>query len=145
MRRLQARCAAPLAPLHGLSAGELAALAWLVESGSQLDAQQRFPEQVLAVDFEDFLASVTEIMDRIAGHFGLPRDDRYLANLRDSSVLTRYSKAPERPFTPDQRARLLRESRQHNGDEIRRGMAWLENLARADEPIAAILDRVDGH
>ena len=138
IRRLQARCAVPLGPLHLLSLGELAALGWLVETASQQDAMRRFPERVLAIDFDDFLAAVTDGMDRILGHFGLQRDERFLAAVAASPVLLRYSKAPERLYSPEDRSLLLRESRQLNSLEIRKGMAWLERLAKSEPSLAAV-------
>ena len=129
IRRLQARCTVPLDPLHRLSLGELAALGWLVETASQQEALRRFPERVLTIDFDAFLAAVTDSMARILGHFGLPLNQRYLAEIGASPVLRRYSKAPERPYSPDDRQLQLRESRRDNAAEIRRGMAWLERHA----------------
>lgn len=139
MRRLQTRCTVPLGPLHQLSLGELAALGWLVETATQQDAMRRFPERVMAIDFDAFLAAVTDGMDRILSHFSLQRDERYLAGVGASPVLLRYSKAPERPYSPADRRLLLRESRRDNAAEIRQGMAWLERLARSDQSLAAVL------
>ncbi len=139
MRRLQALGASAARPLHQLSIGELAALGWLVETGSQLDAVGRLPERVLPIDFDGFLADVPEGMRRIVQHFGLSPPATYLAQIGASPVLGRYSKAPDRAFTPDERARLLHESRRQNREEIAKGMAWLEDLAKRDTAVAAIL------
>lgn len=140
IRRLQARRAVPLDPLHQMSLGELAALGWLVETASQQDALRQFPERVMAVDFDAFLAAVPESMGRVLAHFGLPRDERYLAGVGASPVLLRYSKAPERPFSAADRGLLLRESRRDNAAEISRGLAWLERQARSDPTLAGICD-----
>ena len=139
IRRLQSRIAAPLAPLHSMSIGELAAMSWLIESWSQHDASERFPERVLALDFDQFLASVTDSVRRILGHFELTVDESYLATVKRSAVLTRYSKAPEYAYTPGMRAEVLRDSRRYNNDEIRRGMNWLERQAHADSAVAKIV------
>jgi hypothetical protein len=139
MRRLQRRVAAPPAPVHRLSIGELAALGWLVETMSQQDAVQRFPDRVLALDFDELLADVTAGMERVLAHFGLPRDARYFAGIGRSPVLQRYSKAPEVPFPQGERAARLEESRRLNRDEIQKGMAWLEKLAQAEGPVAAVM------
>ncbi len=129
IRRLLARRGKPPEALHRLSSGELAALGWLVETASQEDAMRRFPERVLAVDFEAFLGAVSEYMDRIVTHFGLPRDERYLAGIAASPVLRRYSKAPERHYSPEDRDRQLQESRRDNAAEIRKGLAWIDRHA----------------
>ena len=143
MRRLQSRIAAPVAPLHTLSIGELAAMSWLVESWTQRDAVQRSAGRVIALDFDQFLSAVADNMGRILTHLGLPRDPRYLAEVGRSPVLTRYSKAPEYAYTPNVRAEVLRDSRRHNSEEIRKGMDWLELRARSDRAVAEIVNGAD--
>jgi len=138
MRRLAARGIRPYGPLHSLSTGELAALGWLVETLSLRDAVRQFPHRVLALDFETVLADVAGVMARVAGHFGLPPDARYLAGVARSSVLQRYSKAPELPFPHGERAARLEESRRRNRDEILRGLGWLEKVAQTDDAAAAL-------
>jgi len=139
IRRLQSIVAEPLGPLHAMSMGELAAMSWLAESQSQHEAVVRFPSRVLAIDFDAFLARVPENMARIVGHFGLPADARDLAAVGRSPVLTRYSKAPEYAYTPEVRAEILREARRDHRDEIRKGLAWLERLTRANPAAAEIV------
>lgn len=141
IRRLQARCGQPLEPLHRLSTGELAALGWLVETMSQQDAVERFPGRVLALDFDALLTDIAGGMERVVTHFGLPRDPRYLAGIGRSPVLQRYSKAPELPFPQGERSARLAESRSQNREEIRRGLAWLESLARTETAAAAAIGK----
>ena len=137
-RRLQARIATRLEPLHALSPGEMAALAWLSETWTQRDVLRDFPDRVLAVEFETFLAGVADGMARILGHFGLD-GARSAHALAASAVLTRYSKATEYAYTPSVRADILRASRERHRDEIGKGLAWLERLARAEGGVAATL------
>jgi len=140
MRRLRSRGAAPLPALHALSIGELAAMSWLAESWTQRDTVRRFAGRVLALDFEAFLSSVADSMARVLAHFELPEDGRYLSEVGCSPVLTRYSKAPEYAYTPEVRAEVLRDSRRHNREEIRKGMDWLERLARSDDAVAEVVN-----
>jgi hypothetical protein len=140
VRRLRLRMASPMAPLHSMSLGELAALAWLAETFAQRDALAHVRTRVIAVDFDDFLADVAGSMHHIVDHFGLEPGARYLAQVARNPVLARYSKAPEYAYTSDVRARVLRDSRQNNGEQIRKGLAWLERLARADPATAEILN-----
>ena len=128
MRRLGARGGAVPQPLHRMSAGELAALGWLVETTAQQDALRRFPDRVLAIDFDAFLADVAGAMQRVCAHFRLAPAPDYLARIGESPALQRYSKAPERPFAPGERDRRLAESRRDNRDEIMRGLQWLERM-----------------
>jgi len=139
MRRLLAHGSLPLAPLHALAPGELAALGWLAESLSRSEAQRFGGSRVLAIDFDGFLADVAGTVRRVLGHFGLPCDDAWLAGLDTSPVLHQYSKAPERHYPPGKRGAELERSRRENGAEIRRGLDWLERMARADGRVAALL------
>lgn len=140
MQRLCARIGRPLAPLYSLSPGELAALSWLAESLCRRDILASFPDQVIAMDFDEFLADISGGIRRILGQFALPADDRELSRLAASPVLMRYSKAPEQAYGPAMRAQLLTEARSAHRAEIRRGVAWLADLARTDESVAAVLD-----
>lgn len=137
MRRLLAGRSLPVAPLHALSPGELAALGWLVESLARANALAAPGGRVLALDFDELLADVTAGLGRVLAHFGLPRDDAFLRSLPANPVLGQYSKAPEQPFPPGERAGRLAASRRDNREEIGRGLAWLERLAHADPGIAA--------
>lgn len=139
MRRLLARYRHPIAPLHALSIGELAALGWLVESLTARDLLERFPGRVLGLEFDGFLADVTDGLGRVLRHFGLPADEDLLAGISASPVLRQYSKAPEQPFPAGERVARLAESRSINRDEIAKGLAWLEKLARQDDAVASIL------
>ena len=139
MRRLQQRVQGPPVPLHSLSIGELAALGWLVETMTQQEAAERFPDRVLKLDFEGLLADIGAGMEQVLAHFGLPRDARYFAGIGRSPVLQRYSKAPEVPFPQGERAARLLDSRRQNRDEIQKGMAWLGKLAQADGSAAAVM------
>jgi hypothetical protein len=141
IRRLQARVRVALAPLYALSPGETAAMSWLAESCTQDETLSRHPAQVIALDFDAFLGNVESGLARILAHFGLPHDAAQLSALARSPVLARYSKAPEYAYTPAQRRAILDDSRATNRDEIRRGMAWLQQLSRTDAGVAAVLDR----
>ena len=144
MRRLQSRIAASLAPLHTLSLGELAAMSWLAESCTQSDVLRSFAGRTIAVDFEALLSDVARSMAAILGHFGLPSDPMYLSEIGRSPVLTRYSKAPEFGYTANVRAEVLREARRQHRDEIRKGIAWLEERAKEDAAVAEVVNGVGG-
>jgi hypothetical protein len=139
IRQLQARIQAPLAALHALSLGELAAMSWLAETLNQRDAVTRFGARVLALDFDDLLADVAGCVRRVATHFRLPTEGRWLAEVERSPVLTRYSKSPDLEYSPQLRRELLRESRQNNAAQIAAGMRWLDTLARSQPAVAAVL------
>jgi hypothetical protein len=139
MRRLLARRELAVSPLHALSPGALAALGWLVESLARQDAMRNRAGRVLPLDFDEFMADVAAGVDRVLAHFGLPRDDDLPVVVSRSPVLQQYSKSPDLPFPPEERGARLEESRRDNRDEIARGMAWLEKLARQDDELAAVV------
>jgi hypothetical protein len=135
-RRLTRLGAPPPAPLHAMSLGELAALTWLAETLTQDRVLREFGRRMLAVDFDEFLAGPEAALRTICAHYGLADADAALAPVEESPLLQRYSKAPEHPYTPATRREVLSESRKHNADEIGKGLAWLEEMARRF-PIAA--------
>jgi hypothetical protein len=139
MRRLLAGRDLAVQPLHALSPGELAALGWLVESLSRRQAIAEHGVRVLALDFDVFLADVAGTLARVAGHFGLAADAATIEAAAAGPVLRQYSKAPQLPFPPGERAARLGESRRENRAEIAKGLAWLERMARADATIASLL------
>lgn len=141
IRQLQARIATPLSPLHALSIGELAALSWLAETWNQHDAGVRLGARVLALDFDELLGDVAGGVGRVAAHFQLPLESRWLDDIARSPVLTRYSKSPDFEYSPQVRRELLRQSRQNNAAQIGAGLRWLENLAGSQPTVAAVLNR----
>ncbi|MGH8205076.1 MAG: hypothetical protein ACREST_10740 [Steroidobacteraceae bacterium] len=132
MQRLLARRQVAVAPLHVLSPGELAALAWLVETLSCQDALAAHGARILPLDFDDFMADVAGTLARVLAHFGLPAEPDILAGITASGALGRYSKAPGQPFAPGEREERLAHSRRDNREEIARGLAWLERMARME-------------
>ena len=141
MRRLLAGRELPVAPLYALSTGELAALGWLVESLSQAAAQEAAGSRLLALDFDAFMANLPGGFSKVLAHLGLPGDDASIAAIAGSDVLRQYSKAPEQPFPPGERAARLAAARRDHSGEIAKGLAWLERLARADASVSAVLAR----
>ena len=139
IRQLQARIATPMSPLHALSIGELAAMSWLAETWNQHDAVTRLGGRVLALDFDELLGDVASGVARVAEHFQLPTESRWLADIARSPVLTRYSKSPDFEYSPQVRRELLRQSRQNNAAQIAAGLRWLETLAKAQPAVAAVL------
>jgi len=138
MRRLQS-CVGPVAtPLHALSIGELAAMSWLAETLTQHDSVRRLAARVMSVDFDRFLADVEGHTGRILAHFGIPADPDRISAIAHSTVLTRYSKAPEHAYSSALRAQVLEDSRARNRQEIRKGREWLERLARSSDVVASV-------
>ena len=141
MRRLLAGRELPVTPLYALSIGELAALGWLVESLSLAAAQEAAGARMLALDFDALLEDLPGKFSKVLAHFGMPRDDATIAAIAGSAVLREYSKAPEQPFPPGERAARIAAARRDHSDEIAKGLAWLDRLARTDASVGAVLAR----
>lgn len=140
IRQLQVRIEAPLPQLHALTLGELAAMSWLAETCNQHDAVARLGARVMALDFDELLADISGGVARVAAHFRLPIESRWLEDIARSPVLTRYSKSPDFEYSPQVRRELLRQSRQNNSAQIETGLRWLENLAESQPAVAAVLN-----
>jgi hypothetical protein len=114
-----------------LSEGELAALGWLCEVAALTDIAIRFPDRVLWLDFDDFLAKPA------AGLFAVLR--RLNADPTRSAVdamlvaphWRRYSKAPEHPYGVELRREILSRGRDRHKAEIERGLNWINSFAGA--------------
>ena len=139
IRSLQRRVRAQLAPLHALSPGELAAMSWLAEALNEADLKTAAAERVLSLDFDEFLGNVEAGLASVLRHFALPNAPALSAALARSPVLTRYSKAAEFEYSPQLRAQVLGEARRTHAAEIRKGLAWLDALARMDSHIGALM------
>ena len=139
IRQLQARVSAPLTPLYALSIGELAAMSWLAETWNQHDAVTRLGARVMALDFDELLGDIAGGIGRVAAHFQLPLESRWLGEIARSPVLMRYSKSPQFEYSPQVRRELLCQSRRNNAAQIGAGLRWLENLAGSHPELAAVV------
>ena len=140
MRRLRTFIGAPLGSLHALTPGELTAMSWLAESLTRREILDQWPDRVLAVDFDAFLGDLPQVMQQIVDHFQLPADPGWLSQLDTNPALARYSKSPDHDYSPALRAQVLDQARHEHRDEIRRGLDWLESLARTESAVARALD-----
>jgi hypothetical protein len=110
----------------GGSAGELAAIAWMVERDSLERAQAAAGQRVMVLNFETMLADLEGSLAQVLHHFGLPP---VAGQLVKSPTLTRYSKAPEQlAFSPETRAQLMRRSREMFASEIEKGLILITKM-----------------
>lgn len=140
IRRLQARCDAPQGPLHALGTGELAALGWVAGKLAERDALRHHAARILPVDFDAFLGDVVDWTGRILAHLGLGADRGVLPATKISRVMARYSKAPDRSYSPEDRRALIAAARRDQTAEIRAGLAWIDRLRRSEPRLARDLD-----
>lgn len=111
---------------QGSTAGELAAIAWMVEHDNQQQARAAGGPRVLLLDFEMLLVDLEGNLAQVLRHFDLPPiADR----LVKSPVLTRYSKAPEQlAFSPVARAERINQTRARFAAKIEKGLALINAL-----------------
>lgn len=119
--------------------GELAAMSWLTESLTRARALEAGGPRMLALDFDVLLANLPAAMTAVLAHLEIAAPPGFAQAIVRSPVLTRYSKAPQQfEYSPAFRAKLLAQTRREQAAEIRRGLAWLEAMARRDPRVAAL-------
>ncbi|MGE0597430.1 MAG: hypothetical protein AB7P07_13785 [Hyphomonadaceae bacterium] len=135
MRRVQA-LGVQSAPLYRLSLGETAALAWLAERSAHAGMRAAAGARVLDVDFDGFLAAPEPQLAAIASHFGL--DGARAPDALAGPAMRSYSKAPEHAYSAAVRAEAMQAARVQHGEEIKRGLAWLETAAQSSAKAAGL-------
>lgn len=139
-RRLQKRFGLSPPSLASHSVGELAAMSWLAESLTRAETKAALGDRVMALDFDSLLADLETSLSAVLAHFGIAAPADFLATIGKSPVLSRYSKAPEQySYSPMMRAQLLRQARQEHAAELRKGMHYIEQFAKQDARVAALL------
>jgi hypothetical protein len=139
-RRLAERFGITAPAIAALSLGELAAMAWTVESLTQMETKVMFDERVMLLDFDALLTNLPLTLGAVLEHFGIAAPAGFLPAIERSAVLTRYSKAPEQfSYSPAFRDQLLRQARREHAAELSKGLRYLERLAKDDHRVAALL------
>ena len=121
------------------SPGEFAALAYLAENLTRIEAERQGGERVLALDFEAVLADLGGALERVFTHFGLAIPASRIAGIAAGSVVAQYAKAPDQAYSAALRAAVLDEARQKAGGEITRGLRWLEAVGARHGAVATLL------
>jgi hypothetical protein len=121
------------------SIGETAALSWLAEELTQERLAHPWPTRTLRVDFDDLLTEPGMHLKAIFHHLGVEAPVELLEHAAGHPVMQQYSKNPDKAYSTAERAQRLQRSRRDHADEIRRGLTWLERVARAHPRAAAAL------
>jgi hypothetical protein len=152
-REMRARAATRLRRLHRrtgdrrwnlweMNEGEKIAMAWAAETTSLAQAAERLPQgATMWMDFDTFLAAPTESLQTLAAFFGASLDAGEAERLARHPLRTRYSKATDYEYGPEQRAAALAEARRQHEAAIGDGLRWLEAAARTIPAIARCLAR----
>lgn len=137
LKRLHERLGEAPWTLHALSPGERIAMSWACEMTALGAARAAAPRNVMWLDFEGFLDMPEEGLTAALGHFGQDIDPGQVEALVGGPLMQRYSKLPEHRFDRQARRRALDQARAAHGEEIARGMAWLDAASRRHPAIAA--------
>lgn len=130
LRRLHDRLGETPWTLHALSPGERVAMSWACEMTALGAARNAAPGGVMWLDFEGFLDMPEDGLTAALGHFGQAVDPAQVEALVRGPLMQRYSKRPEHRFDRGLRRRVLDQARAQHGEEIARGMAWLDAASR---------------
>lgn len=133
MRRLHDMLGRQPWQLAYMSPGEIVALNWLTEMLALADAAARFPQRFKWVDFDAFILDPFGAAGGFVDALGLDWSVEDADELRNSGILSRYSKHPDRAYDAGEREKEKAEASARQGHEIRRGRAWLER-ALGDNP-----------
>lgn len=131
-RRLGVDIAAP-------GIGEMVAMSWACEMTALLEARAVAGERALLLDFDSFLARPADLLAQAVLHLGIPASAQNIRNAIDGPEMRRYSKAPEYAYDAALRRDVLDQARATSGPEIRRGLSWLDTLARTNAQVAQAL------
>lgn len=137
LMRLHRRLGSTRWSLDALSPGEMVAMGWACEMTALADAAKFAGAQWL--DFDRFLVEPHTGLATSLAHLGIAADAAQIDTILAGPDMQRYSKAPEHAYDGALREAVLNEAYALAGEEIRRGMAWLETAAAEFPPIQAAL------
>ncbi len=138
LRRLHRRLGNEIWQLERLGEGEVLALAWACEMTALTRAADAAGARALRIDFDRFLAEPM-LLAAALRHFGIDASSDEVQAILRGPHLRRYSKAPEHAYDAALRRDVLNQARAMHGEEIRRGLAWLDCAA---ERFAAVREAI---
>ncbi len=122
---------------------EKIAFSWLAEAAELADlAGGREKQQVLLMDFDQFLKEREIHLELIFNHFNLPGEEEALARMQASPVFNDYAKQPGFAFNAENRVAILKESRAANKEAIDKGIAFVEGLMKTHTSLASISEKL---
>jgi hypothetical protein len=139
VRRLIAHLGAVPKPLYAMSTAELVAASWLTEALTRESLKKAVGERLLLLDFDELLADLPTMIQRVLAHLGLPDDPKTVNRIADCGILRQYSKAPEHAYSKELRQQVIEQSRQQHRAEISEGMAFLASLTSRHPQLQSII------
>lgn len=144
LRRLHARLEHTPFRLHAMSEGERIAMGWAAEMTALAAAAQVRPEQTAWLDFDRFLAAPGERLGSAFARFGLSPTASELDAIVAGPLMRQYAKAPEHAYDARLRAEVLASGRAESGEDLRAGLAWLEQAGKDHSLIGQALEIAGG-
>ena len=140
LRRLVRRLCAPDWRADPSGEGELIAMSWLCEVLSFYQSCSKSAVRALWMDFDAFLREPAASLLTIGRALGSEPAPSEIEALVRGPIMQRYSKAPEFAYDAGLRRELLQGAAASSGDQITRGLRWLESIAHQYQPAAAALE-----
>lgn len=126
--------------LATLTDAEQFTINWLTGMLHFEHARTAAPEQVLQMDFEDFLAAPAASLHKLGGFFGL--ETARAEELCAGPLMRAYAKNPKKPFDAARRRQELAEARTQMGAEIETGFVLAERLMKDIPALARLGSRL---
>ena len=132
-------------PLETPTDAHRAAAAWACEMTALEAAANAMPDRsILWVDFDDFLARPAELLEVMAGHFGLEASKAECDRIVAGPLMKRYSKDLDYGYSPELRRELQSEARQMHAAGIESALAMLDEAGQDSILLGRSLDRSAG-
>ncbi|MBZ6379876.1 MULTISPECIES: hypothetical protein [Pacificimonas] len=126
--------------LSDLSDGELVAMSWLSGMLDLAGLKEAEGKRVLLLDFSAFLEAPAQGLSRLSDHLGLSFPQEAQRAALAGPIMSRYSKAQDHEYSPALRNQVLEQARAAHGDEIGRGLKWLEQLGGRHEAVRRAIE-----
>ncbi len=115
-------------------------MSWLCETLSFYQSSRTAATRTLWVNFDTFLRQPARGLQAIFQALGADSTVGDLEALVTGPIMHRYSKAPQYAYDSNLRRELLQQAELNNPAEIKRGMQWLNLVARRYPQAQAVIE-----
>ena len=143
-KRLRSRAGDEIYDLTKLGIGEIVAMSWACEMTALGEAAGQVRERAMAIDFDAFLVEPYSALTQVFHHLEIPASGRDIETILRGPEMRRYSKAPQYEYDAKLRREVLDQARTTSGEEIRRGLAWLDRISREHKSVRQAMSAAAG-
>jgi hypothetical protein len=115
--------------LEDMSFSEIVAMSWASEMTTMSEAATEFPDRVLWLDFDKFLATPEILLGQCFTHLGITASPAEIDTILAGPQMRQYSKAPGQQYDASVRNTEMNESQEKFREEIQQALQWLEKAA----------------